>query len=71
MTIRIVIDVSSTADGRVAVGANTEPFKMLGTPDAVGEMWVGICMAINEYVRSQGIVGFDCLSASPIPPNPS
>ncbi len=31
--------------------------------DAEGSTWVGLCMAINKYMRARGVPDFDCLKA--------
>jgi hypothetical protein len=31
--------------------------------DAEGSTWVGLCMAINQYMRARGVPAFDCLKA--------
>lgn len=33
-------------------------------PEAVGATFVGICMAINDYMRRRGCPNFDCLKKS-------
>lgn len=37
-------------------------------PVAVGATYVGICQAINEYMRSRGCPDFDCLNQSELKP---
>lgn len=33
-------------------------------PEAVAATYVGICLAINDYMRSRGCPDFDCLKQS-------
>lgn len=46
----------------VQVQSNLPPHADL-VSDAEGSTWVGLCMAINKYMRSRGVPEFDCLKA--------
>ena len=64
MSITMHIEVRlHDSDGNVGVGVHTDPFDPKEQTDDMGAMWVGICQAINAYVRSRGIPNFDCLKA--------
>jgi hypothetical protein len=59
ITMRITIN---DVDGeRCGVTVSTESFTPSDTPDHVGECWVGICTAINLYMRENGSPLFNCL----------
>lgn len=67
--IRIVIEVGEQhgqpidAGGYPLAGVNvrTEPFNAKAETESVGSTWAGLCMAINDFMRSRGAVDFDCL----------
>jgi len=39
----------------------TEGEDLKNASDSEGQTWVGLCTAINEYMRSRGAPKFDCL----------
>lgn len=65
MSIHVVLRFDPVGKDGVGVLAETLPFTPGEETDNVGAMWVGVCLAVNEYVRSQGIDGFDCMKQYP------
>jgi hypothetical protein len=65
MSIHVVLRFDPVGQGGVGVLAETLPFTPREETEAVGEMWVGVCLAINDYVRSMGIADFDCMKQCP------
>jgi hypothetical protein len=61
MTIEIDVVVSGSNEFGAGVNVQTDPFVPHQQPQAVGATWCGICMAINEYMRSRGVPNFDCM----------
>ena len=61
MKIIMAIEIEWLPDGRVSLGVVTAPFDPLKTPTELGRTWTGMCLAINDYARSIGYVGFDCI----------
>lgn len=59
--ITMTVVVEQLADGRVAVGVETPPFDQRAVPDQVGALWVGINMAVTQYLNDNGFPGFDSL----------
>lgn len=65
--ITIEIDLAPTGQGNefgagVLVHANIADVQK--QPQPVGATYIGICMAINQYMRSRGAPHFDCLKQS-------
>ena len=62
--IRMLIEVSKNDadDGSVNVRVKVDPFRPVEEDRNVGEMWTGICLAINDYMHSRGVVDFDILT---------
>jgi hypothetical protein len=69
MSIRIVIDIDIPkgpqidAGGYTLAGVNvvTEPFTAADQPASIGATWAGLCVAINDFMRSRGATNFNCL----------
>jgi hypothetical protein len=74
MTITINIEIAEvplSAPGRNEFGAGVKVQSKLPPSadlvgDAEGSTWVGLCMAINKYMRERGVADFDCLKARPM-----
>jgi hypothetical protein len=64
-SIRIVIEIAEPygRPGAVGVSVDTVPFDKAVTPDDIGAVWVGICLALNTHLQSRGFKDFDCLKA--------
>jgi len=65
MTIRMLIEITEVTSGpRNEFGAgvlvHTEA-GALNAPDSEGSTWVGLCLAINQYMRSRGCPEFNCM----------
>lgn len=65
MSIHVFLKISPVGTASVGLLAETSPFTPREETTAVGCFWVGLCAAINEYVRSKGIEGFDCMKQYP------
>lgn len=61
--IEMKIQIAQVQTGGNEFGAGVDVITVIqpGTPDSEGATFVGICMAINEYMRSRGAPNFDCL----------
>jgi len=68
--LRIVIEIVQIPERDYPAGVSvvTEAFTPGDVPDEVGATWVGLCSAINAYMRSRGVTEFDCLTRYEIPP---
>ena len=64
--LRLIIEIVPNEDRPDGYPAGvivvTEAFAPGDVPDAVGATWVGICTAVNGYMRSRGAENFDCLA---------
>lgn len=69
--IRMTIDIGLPAPGeaRNEFGAGVRVLTVvergIDIPDGVGATFVGLSTAINDYMRSRGCPGFDCLQPQP------
>jgi len=64
ITIKIEIDLAPTERANefgAGVLVHAEIPWPKAQPEAVGATYVGICTAINDYMRSRGCPNFDCL----------
>jgi hypothetical protein len=52
--------------GGVGIASDTAPFDPTSTPTNVGLTWVGVCMVVNDYLRSIGVKDFDCMRPRPL-----
>lgn len=61
--LRIEIDAVSSGGNEFGVGVlvHNDAFRASEVTDGEGATFIGICMAINEYMRSRGSPDFDCL----------
>lgn len=59
--IRMVITIDLVAPGAAGVDVRTGLVDAKEEAPEVGATWVGICTAINDYMRKHGSPGFDCL----------
>jgi hypothetical protein len=50
----------------VGIHVETEPFDHKQMPDNIGLVWVSLCGAINQHMRSRGAAYFDCLHANTV-----
>lgn len=62
MSIHIEIDIELTPEGGTGVGVKTAAFDPRSEHEDVVKMWIGICVAINEYMKAKGIEDFNCLN---------
>lgn len=66
--IRMVIEISEvqlpgqTTEFGAGVRVATDPFIATETPKSEGATWVGLSMAINDYMRARGAPDFNCLA---------
>lgn len=71
MTIRMTIEIEETHGLGLAnefgagVRVMTDGQQLHAARDSEGQTWVGLCMAINDYMRARGAPTFDCLKRSP------
>jgi hypothetical protein len=58
--IRVTIEIEEVRDGGVGVHvvSDVDP---RAVPELEGVVFVGICRAINKYMRRRGAPNFDCL----------
>lgn len=63
--IRMTIEIDQRKDGAVTLNVHADPFDPRKISGEVGPMWVGICLAINDYANANGLPEFNCLKASP------
>lgn len=66
MTITVQVHIGKVINGPknvygVGVSVVTASPNSAGVSDEEGATWVGICMAINDYMQSRGATDFDCL----------
>jgi hypothetical protein len=57
----IEIDTDPATPSAAGVAVHTEAFSAKEQPTHVGTTWIGICTAINDYMRAGGARDFDCL----------
>lgn len=57
----IQIDTDHTTPNLAGVAVHTEAFDPKDQPTHVGTTWIGICYAINDYMRAGGALNFDCM----------
>lgn len=58
--IRVTVDIEVKGHRRAGVNV-TARFDPRTVHDVEGATFVGICLAINTYMRSHGAPDFDCL----------
>jgi hypothetical protein len=63
MSIKLTIEFSDQGNGGVGVLVHTDEFDPRQQSRHVGATWIGVCTAINEYMRRTGCPDFDCLKA--------
>jgi hypothetical protein len=61
--IKITIEIRSVPGGGVGVNVETEMPQDQPQGPGEGGTWAGLCVAINEYMRSHGVPKFDCLKS--------
>ena len=70
--IKMTIEIDLAPVGGNEFGAGVQVFTNIADPraqpQAVGATFVGICLAINDYMHSRGAPGFDCLKQSKLRP---
>lgn len=69
MTIRMTIEIKETHglgptnEFGAGVRVMTDGQQLHAARDSEGQTWVGLCTAINDYMRARGAPAFDCLKA--------
>lgn len=61
--IRVTIEIGEDREGNTSLLVHTDPFDPKEQTEDAGALWVGIGLAINDYVRANGMPTFDCLKA--------